>query len=103
LTKSGNVLALFDKTNKHQGNHMSDTSKPPFFRRILAGILDIITSFGGFGYIIAKLTGNTTETGFELSGANAGMLFALVIVYFVGMNKFAGGTIWKHILGIAGK
>ena len=68
-------------------------------KKIAAGILDFITSFGGFGYIIAKFTGNTTEGGFELNGINAGILFALVIAYFVLMPKFAGGTIWQHIMG----
>ncbi len=68
-------------------------------KKVIAAILDIATSFGGFGYLIAKLTGNTTENGFELNGMNAVILFALVIAYFVLMPKFAGGTIWQHVFG----
>ena len=68
------------------------------FKKIIAGILDAITSFGGFGYLIAKVTGNTTESGFSLNGAPAIILFALVIAYFVIGSKL-GGTIWQRILG----
>ncbi len=52
-------------------------------KKVIAAVLDIATSFGGFGYLIAKLTGNTTENSFELNGMNAVILFALVIAYFV--------------------
>lgn len=68
------------------------------FKKIMAGILDAITSFGGFGYIIAKFTGNTTESGFSLEGATAGLLFALVAAYFIG-GHYLGGTIWQRIFG----
>ena len=68
-------------------------------RKILAGILDVITSFGGIGYIIAKITGNTTESGFELNGMPAFILFALIAAYFILLPKYAGGTIWQRILG----
>ncbi len=69
-------------------------------KKVFAFILDFITSFGGFGYLIAKFTGGLTEGGFELSGGPALLLFALVIAYFVVLNRFAGGTIWKHILRV---
>ena len=67
-------------------------------RIILAFILDLITSFLVLGYIIAKLTGNTTEGGFQLNGAPALVLFALVIAYFVVLGRYGGGTIWQRIL-----
>ena len=69
------------------------------WRRILAGILDLALSFGGGGYLIASLTGDTTENGFELNGIPALILFALVIGYFVIFSKFLGGTIFRRLLG----
>lgn len=68
------------------------------FKKIIAGIFDTITSFGGFGYLIAKFSGNTTENGFQLNGLPAIIVFALVIAYFVIGHK-TGGTIWQRILG----
>ncbi len=69
-------------------------------KKVFAFILDLVTSFGGFGYLIAKFTGGLTEGGFELSGGPALLLLALVIAYFVVLNRFAGGTVWKHILRV---
>ena len=69
------------------------------FKKVVAFILDLVTSFGGFGYLIAQITGDTTSGGFKLGGAPALILFALVIAYFVIGWKFAGGTIWQRILG----
>lgn len=71
-------------------------------RKICAAILDIITSFGGFGYGIAKITGHTTENGFQLNGMPAIILFGLVIAYFVIGSKYLGGTFWQRILGTRG-
>lgn len=68
------------------------------FKKIIAAVLDFATSFGGFGYIIAKFTGNVTQEGFQLNGLPAIILFALVVAYFVIGNK-TGGTIWQRIFG----
>ncbi len=68
------------------------------FKKIIAAILDLATSFGGFGYAIAKFTGDTTDGGFQLNGMPAIILFALVIAYFVIGTK-TGGTIWQRIFG----
>ena len=79
---------------------MADEGKAvPTWKIILAFVLDLFTSFFVFGYIIASVTGNTTDGGFQLNGGPALLLFALVIVYFVVGHKFAGGTIWQRILG----
>lgn len=67
-------------------------------RIVFAGILDFFTAFFVFGYLIAKFTGDTTEKGFQLNGAPALILFALVVAYFVIGNRI-GGTIWQRILG----
>jgi len=81
---------------------MRDTTTPPpapaTWRIILAAILDFFTVFGLGGYIIARLTGNLTDSGFALTGGPAFMLFALIILYFVG-GRYMGGTLWQRILG----
>lgn len=78
---------------------MSDTGKPAaMWRKILAAILDFITAFALFGYLVAKATGNTTDSGFKLDGTPALIMFALVIAYFVIGRRFLGGTIWQRIL-----
>jgi uncharacterized membrane protein YoaK (UPF0700 family) len=74
---------------------MSNTA--PTWKKVVAGILDFFTIFIGGGYLIAAITGNTTDGGFELNGAPALVAFALVIAYFVLMPRF-GGTIWQRIL-----
>ncbi|MEM7301179.1 MAG: RDD family protein [Pseudomonadota bacterium] len=77
---------------------MTDTKKPSFMRRAAAGILDFLTVFVGGGLIIANVTGDTTEGGFQLNGIPALILFAIIIVYFVVGWRYAGGTIWQRIL-----
>lgn len=71
----------------------------PLWRRILAAILDFVLVFGGGGYAIATLTGDTTPGGFALNGMPALILIVGVIAYFVIFNKFLGGTIFQRILG----
>ena len=78
---------------------MSDTTPyyPATWRIILAAILDFFTIFIVGGYVVARLTGNVTETGFQLSGMPAVLLFAVIILYFVA-GRFLGGTLWQRIL-----
>ena len=66
-------------------------------KKVLAAVLDFLTVFVGGGYLIALVTGNTTDSGFELNGAPALVAFGLVIAYFVLMPR-VGGTIWQRIL-----
>ncbi|MDP2737197.1 MAG: hypothetical protein Q8O82_00415 [Pseudorhodobacter sp.] len=78
-------------------------ARPATWKIVVAAILDFLLVFFAAGYAIAKLTGGTTEGGFELNGAPALVLFALVIAYFVVMNKWLGGTVFKRLFGIAGR
>jgi hypothetical protein len=39
-----------------------------------------------------------TGEGFNLEGASALLLFAVIIVYFVFGSKYLGGTVWQRIL-----
>lgn len=75
-------------------------TKPAMWRVILAFVLDLLTSFFVFGYLVAAMTGNTTDGGFELNGMPAIILFVLVIAYFIVGRKFLGGTIWQRVLGV---
>jgi hypothetical protein len=76
---------------------------PPasFTRRVLALFLDFLTIFFSAGYLIAWQTGALTSQGFQLKGAPALALLAIVGVYFYGGWKIVRGTIWDRILGIA--
>jgi hypothetical protein len=84
---------------------MSDQPPPvrpaSAFKRGVAATLDFLTVFFVGGYVIGKLTGETTAEGFSLSGGAAIALFALIVVYFYVGRKVLGGTLWDRILGIA--
>jgi hypothetical protein len=71
---------------------------PASWRIVLAFFLDLLTVFFVGGYLVAAVLGGRTENGFELNGFPALVLFALIIAYFVLMNRYFGGTIWKRIL-----
>jgi hypothetical protein len=72
----------------------------PVWKRGLAATLDFFTAFFCFGWLIGHFTGNTTEEGFNLKGGPALLLFALLVAYFFIGRRYAGGTLWDHILRI---
>ncbi len=76
--------------------------KPKTWKVVLAAILDFLLVFIVGGYLVAALTGGTTQGGFELNGWPALVLFALVIAYFWGMKRL-GGTLFKRLFGLVGK
>jgi hypothetical protein len=71
------------------------------FRRGVAAFLDFLTVFFVGGMVIGRVTGETIDGGFLLSGSPALALFALIIVYFYVGRKLLGGTLWDRLLGIA--
>ena len=76
-----------------------DNRKPvAHWRIILAAILDFFTAFFMIGTIVAYISGETTDEGFELQGASALALFALIVAYFLIGRKYLGGTLWQRIL-----
>jgi len=75
------------------------SDRPATWKVITAAILDFLLVFIGGGYVIARLTGGITEGGFQLSGGPAFALFALVVAYFVVLNR-TGGTVFKRLLGV---
>jgi TRAP-type C4-dicarboxylate transport system permease small subunit len=70
------------------------------WRKVVAAILDFIFVFAIGGYIIAKITGNVTDEGFDLKGGPAFILFAVVILYFLIFTRFLGGTLFQRLLGV---
>lgn len=72
----------------------------PIWRRVVAAILDALTAFFVFGYLVGAATGGLTEGGFKLEGGPALLLFAFVVAYFFIGRRFLGGTLWQYILGV---
>ncbi len=70
----------------------------PTWRKVVAAILDFLTLFFAGGYLIGRLTGNLTDGGFQLEGAPALILFAVIIAYFVIFTRYLGGTVWQRLL-----
>ena len=76
---------------------MSQAKKVSHIRIVIVAILDFFTVFFIAGYLIAKFTGDTTESGFQLNGAPALSAIGLIVVYFIA-GKYLGGTLWQRIL-----
>lgn len=68
------------------------------WRIILAFVLDALTAFFVFGYLVATFFGGRTEGGFSLDGWRAMLLLALIVAYFLIAKRF-GGRLWERILG----
>lgn len=75
---------------------MTATEKPATWRIVTAFILDLILSFFLIGYLVASVTGDTTEGGFALTGLPAVIMFALWIAYMVGMPRL-GGRVFQRL------
>ena len=67
------------------------------WRIVLAAILDFLTVFFGVGWLIALVTGDTTEGGFALTGPPAVVLLGVIVAYFW-LAPRLGGTLWQRIL-----
>jgi hypothetical protein len=76
--------------------------RPKTWKVVTAAILDFLLVFLIGGYVIALLTGNIVNGGFQLNGWPALLLFALVILYFWGMKRI-GGTLFKRLFGLVDK
>ncbi len=77
---------------------MAEATTVPIWRKVVAAILDVITVFFVGGYLIGLASGQTTDTGFNLQGGTALILFAIMIAYFWLLPRYGGGTIWQRIL-----
>ena len=67
--------------------------------RLVATIVDVIVMFV-IMYVIALATGNTSDEGFEMSGAPAFLGFAISILYYIAMEATSGATLGKMLVGI---
>jgi uncharacterized RDD family membrane protein YckC len=71
----------------------------PVGRRALAAVVDVVLLFA-LGWVIAVLTGNTTDGGFSLEGAPAVLLFLLWFGYFVVTELTLGASLGKRVAGV---
>ncbi len=69
------------------------------WRKVIAAILDFIFIFWAGGYAIGKATGGLTQSGFQLTGGPAFLLFALIVLYFIVGRRYLGGTLFQRLLG----
>ena len=67
--------------------------------RCIDGMLDIIVLFV-IGYVIAFLTGQTTQSGFDLQGMPAFLWWLTGLVYYVAFEVKMGATPGKMLLGL---
>ena len=67
--------------------------------RAVATIIDVIVLWI-LGYLIAIVTGQTSEGGFNLQGGPAFLWFALSFLYYVVLEAQLGGTLGKLLLGL---
>jgi hypothetical protein len=82
-----------------QSDHATAAKPVATWRKVVAAILDFIFIFAISGYVIASITGNTTEEGFDLKGGPALLVFAIIILYFIIFRRFLGGTVFQRLLG----
>ncbi|MFN3659531.1 MAG: hypothetical protein ACK4UO_19975 [Pseudolabrys sp.] len=77
------------------------TPKPvATWRKVVAAILDFVFVFAAVGYAIGYATGGLTESGFNLEGGPAFILFGIVILYFIVFSRYLGGTLFQRLLGV---
>jgi hypothetical protein len=70
------------------------------WRKVVAAALDFLFAFFVAGFAVGYLTGNLTNSGFELKGAPALAVFVAIALYFVIFTKVLGGTVWQRVLGV---
>lgn len=75
---------------------MTDQERPATWRVVVAFILDLVFSFFIIGFAVAYVTGATTEEGFSLTGLPAIVMFALWILYMIGMPRL-GGRVFQRL------
>lgn len=79
---------------------MSPHPPKPAWLRGIAATLDFLTVFFVAGWIIGHLSGQTTDTGFVLTGGPAIACIGVTIAYFLLGRRVLGGTLWDRIFRI---
>ena len=67
--------------------------------RAVATIIDSIVLFAVF-FAIAAAAGQTTEEGFELTGAPFVVATVVGFLYYIGLEALSGATLGKRIVGL---
>lgn len=70
----------------------------PLTKRAFALLLDVATSFVGFGYLVGFATGVVDEETISLTPAGAAVTFALMLGYFA-FFAWKGATPWQRAFG----
>ena len=78
---------------------VSEPKQIATWRKVVAAILDFIFVFAIAGYAVGYMTGNLSDNGFELKGAPAFIVFAIVVFYFLTFRRYLGGTVFQRLLG----
>jgi len=78
---------------------VSEPKQIATWRKVVAAILDFIFVFAIAGYAVGYMTGNLSDNGFELKGAPAFIVFAIVVFYFLIFRRYLGGTVFQRLLG----
>lgn len=68
-------------------------------RRAVAILIDSVLLFI-VGYAIAYATGRTTSEGFNIQGGPAFLWLAIVLAYYIVMEKMWGATLGKRAMGL---
>ena len=67
--------------------------------RLVAAIIDVVVFFV-LAWLVAMLTGSTTEDGFALNGGTALLPVVVWFIYVIGMEATVGATLGKMALGL---
>jgi len=67
--------------------------------RLVALIIDAIIMII-ISYVIALLTGGTSQGGFSLEGVPAALSWLINFAYYIGLEVTQGGTVGKLVLGL---
>lgn len=69
------------------------------WRKVVAAVLDFFFTLIVAGYAVGYMTGNVTKEGFSLNSGPAFLLFAIIILYFIVVRRYLGGTLFQRLLG----
>jgi hypothetical protein len=69
-----------------------------YLKKAVALLLDLYTSFVGFGFAVGYLSNAITDGGITLTNSGAAVTFLLMAAYFFAGAQ-TGGTPWQRFLG----
>jgi hypothetical protein len=78
--------------------HRATNTPPSSWRVAIANLLDFFTIALSSGYSVAWNSGTLIPGGFYLEGWSIGLVFGIIVAYFLICNRYLGGAIWAHML-----